>query len=154
MTELKALTRDDILTADDIRIEPVEVPEWGGRVYVRTLTGLQREKYVESIRKVTGHGKKQLVEINIQKSGAKLAAQTICDDKGKLLFTEADIPGLANKSSRALQRVIDASAELNGLDDEAEEDAKNELASREVSADSTTDSPAISEKQFVNSFGS
>ena len=151
MTELKALTRDDILNAEDIRIEVVQVPEWGGIVHIRTLTGLQREKYVESIRKVTGHGKKQSVEIVLQKSGAKLAAQTICDEKGKLLFSEADIPALANKSSKALQRVIDASARLNGLDEEAEEEAKNELASREVSDDSTTDSQVTSARPFGNS---
>jgi hypothetical protein len=133
MSEVKALTRDDILNADDLRIEVVQVPEWGGIVHIRTLTGLQREKYVESIRRVTGTGKKQSVEIVLQQSGAKLAAQTICDEKGKLLFSEQDIPRLAAKSSRALQRVIDASARLNGIDDEAEEDAKNDLASQEVS---------------------
>jgi hypothetical protein len=136
----KTLGRDDILSADDIRIEQVDVPEWGGTVYIRTLTGLQRERYVESIRRTVGHGKKQSVEIVLQQSGAKLAAQTLCDESGKLLFTEADIPALARKSARALQRVIDASARLNGLDDEAENDAKNDSASRVAADVSTTGS--------------
>jgi hypothetical protein len=152
MTEAKALTRDDILNADDLRIEVVQVPEWGGIVYIRTLTGQQREKYVESIRKVTGQGKKQSVEIILQQSGAKLAAQTICEQGGKPLFTEADIPKLAAKSSKALQRVIDAAAKLNGIDEDAEEDAKNDLASRTVNGDSSIGSLDTSERPASNSF--
>lgn len=151
MGEVKSLTRDDILNADDLRIEVVQVPEWGGVVHIRTLTGLQREKYVESIRRVTGSGRKQSVEIILQQSGAKLAAQTICDERGNLLFKETDIPKLSAKSSRALQRVIDASARLNGLDEEAEADAKNDSASQEVSDDSTTGSQGISASPANNS---
>lgn len=137
MEEQKSLTRDAILSADDIRIDVVPVPEWGGIVHIRTLTGLQREEYVESIRKVTGQGRKQSVEIVLQRSGAKLAAQTICDETGKLLFSKADIPALAAKSAKALQRVIDAAAKLNGIDDEAEENAKNDSVSREANDDSS-----------------
>jgi hypothetical protein len=129
---VKALTREEILNADDIVIEKVPVPEWGkGRfVHITTLTALEREKYVESIQKITGHGRKQSVSIVLQQSSAKLASQTICDEKGIRLFGVADIPALAKKSSKALQRIVDAAAKLNGIDDEAFEDAKNDSANQ------------------------
>ncbi|HEX6880944.1 MAG TPA: phage tail assembly chaperone [Terriglobales bacterium] len=149
--KVKVLGREEILAADDIRIELVQVPEWGGVVYIRTLSGTQRERYVESIRKVTGHGKKQSVEIVLAESGAKLAAQTICDEKGTLLFSEMDVKALGKKSSKALQRIIDAAAKLNGLDDEAEEEAKNVLASQEVSDVSSTGSQDTSARPVANS---
>lgn len=149
----KELTREEILNADDIVIsDPIPVPEWSGTVRVRTLENTQREKYVESIRKVVGQGKKQSVEIVLAESGAKLAAQTICDKDGKLLFTEADVKALGKKSARALQRVIDAAAKLNGLDDSAEEEAKNVLASQVVSDDSITGSQDTLAKPVASSF--
>ena len=39
------LTRDLILKADDIQTREVEVPEWGGTVLIRALTGTERDAY-------------------------------------------------------------------------------------------------------------
>ena len=39
------LSRDDILNADDLTIETVAVPEWGGEVNVKTLTGAEKDKW-------------------------------------------------------------------------------------------------------------
>src|SRR3989304_4330704 len=43
------LTRDEILNANDLAREQVEVPEWGGAVLVRALTGRERDAYESSI---------------------------------------------------------------------------------------------------------
>lgn len=132
--------RDRIRAKQDLATpEPVEVPEWGETVYVKAMTGLQKEKYVESIRKVTGAGKKQKVEMVLQQSGARLVVQTCCDADGVLLFTPADVAWLSEKSAVALQRVIDAASRLNGLNDEAEDDAKNDSASATATDGSSTD---------------
>ena len=37
------LTKEAILAADDLPREKVDVPEWGGEVYVRALTGAQMQ---------------------------------------------------------------------------------------------------------------
>jgi hypothetical protein len=126
MAEMKDLTAQDILAVQDIKVVPVDVPEWGGRVYVRSMSGTTRERYVESIREIKGKGKKQEIKILLIESGAKLAQQTMCDKDGNLLFTPQQVRELGEKSSAALQRVIDKAAELNGLSDDAEEDAKND----------------------------
>jgi hypothetical protein len=39
------LTRDSILNAKDLKKELVKVPEWGGEVYVRCMTGSERDAF-------------------------------------------------------------------------------------------------------------
>ena len=139
----KELSAADILSHNDIIISRVDVPEWGGFVHVRAMSGTQRERYLESIREVKGKGKNQDVKILLVESSAKLAQQTICDKDGNLLFTGSQIKQLGEKSSKALQRVVDASAKLNGFDAEAEEEAKNDLAGQtEPASDSSSVSQA------------
>lgn len=139
MSEPVMSLRDRIRAAQDLAAPvPVSVPEWGETVYVKAMTGLQKEKYVESIRKVTGAGKKQKVEMVLQQSGARLVVQTCCDEHGALLFTAEDVEWLAQKSAIALQRVIDAASKLNGLGDDAEDDAKNDSASETAIDGSST----------------
>ena len=36
-----ALTREQILEADDLPTESLDVPEWGGEVLIRALNGAQ-----------------------------------------------------------------------------------------------------------------
>jgi hypothetical protein len=122
----RALTGDDILNLNDVVVERVDVPEWGGHVFVRTLSAEAKEQYIESIRRITGRGKKQNVEIILEKSSAKLAAQTMCKEDGTLLWPNgsmATIDRLAARSAKALSRVVDAAAKLNGLADDSEEEA-------------------------------
>ena len=132
------LTRDElrqlVLASEDIKIIPVPTPEWpkvDGHIFVRTLSGTQRERYIESIRQTIGTGKKATIKVLIAESGAKLAVQTMCTEQGELLFdrTPEDVAALGAKSAIALVRVVDASAKLNGLSDDAEEESKNDFAS-------------------------
>ena len=51
---MKALTRDEILGADDLKTESVKVPEWGGTVLVRELTGAERDEWEASVVKTNG----------------------------------------------------------------------------------------------------
>jgi hypothetical protein len=122
----RELTGSDILNVSDVSVERVDVPEWGGHTYVRTLEAEQKEKYIESIRKITGKGKKQSVEVVLEKSSAKLAALTMCKKDGTLLYPNGStdvIDRLAKKNAKALSRVVEVAARLNGLNDEAEEEA-------------------------------
>jgi hypothetical protein len=125
-TESRALSGADIFEVNDTIVERVEVPEWGGHVFVRNLTGRQKEKYIESIREIKGRGKKQTVEVILEKSSAKLAAMVLCNEDGTLLFPDGStevVDRLADKSAKALSRVVDAGARLNGLADDSEEEA-------------------------------
>lgn len=128
--------RAAILAADDIKIVPVKTPEWpavDGMVNVRTLSGMGRERYLDSIREVTTHpGEQQSVKVLLEGSGSKLAVCACCNDKGELLFTSEDVEALGAKSASALNRVVDAAADLNGLSEKAKAAAKNDLAGAPV----------------------
>ena len=113
------LNRDTILKADDLPKELVEVPEWGGSVYVRTLRGNDRDSFEQSL-----VGKKQ--KMSLDNVRARFAVLTICDESGTRLFTDADAKALGDKSAAALDRVFAVAQRLNGFSQEDVEDlAKN-----------------------------
>ncbi len=117
------LTRDAILAAVDVQTEDVPVPEWGGTVRVRGLSGTERDGYELWI--IQGKGRNR--DINIRQSRAKLVALTIVDADGKRVFDEADVALLGKKSALALQRVFDKAAALSGLDEETLEKIQDDL---------------------------
>jgi len=108
-----ALSREDILQAKDLVLKEVAVPEWGGTVFVKSMTAKERDAFEASVTEIRG-GKQSVRLENIR---AKFAALTICDENGKRLFDEKDIPALAEKSAGALTRVFEAAQKLSGLTD-------------------------------------
>lgn len=129
------MTREElraaILDADDCPIAPVPTPEWpavDGLVHVRTLSGIQRDRYFRAIRRDVADvaGAPDTVVKDVAQF--HLAAAAMCDAAGAVLFTEADVVQLGEKSSLALARVIDAASDLNGLSAKAAEDAKKNFA--------------------------
>lgn len=106
-----SLSKDEILSASDIKIEKVAVPEWGGEVYVKGMTGAERDKFEASILELRGNTQK----LNMVNVRAKLACYTICDESGERLFKEEEIAELAKKSAQALQRIFDVAQKLSGI---------------------------------------
>jgi len=117
------LTRDEILQADDIKKELVPVPEWGGDIYVKGMTGAERDKFESSMIKM--RGKEQ--EVNMANIRAKLASLTVCNEKGKRLFNENDVQALSTKSASALQRVFEVAQRLSGITDADVEELAGDL---------------------------
>lgn len=108
------LSRDVILAVQDVQAEDVEVPEWGGVVRVQGLTGAQRDAYEASM--VEGKGKNRT--LNLKNIRAKLVALTVVDERGKPLFTDADVQALGRKSGAALDRIFNVAQRLSGLSKE------------------------------------
>lgn len=107
------LSRDQILTVADATTEDVAVPEWGGTVRVRSLSGKERDHFESSlIDKKTGRPSK------VANARARLAAMTIVDSVGNRLFNSSDIEQLGNKSAVALERVFDTARRLCGMTDD------------------------------------
>lgn len=111
----KYLSRDQILAADDIETRDVPVPEWGGTVRVRGLTGKQRSDFLAATVQRRGNQVAQ----DLTNMQAKLAAMAIVNEAGEPLFTRQDVAALGEKSGQALERVFTTAAELSGLADEA-----------------------------------
>lgn len=127
------LSRDAILAADDLPTRDVEVPEWGGTVRVKTLTGEERDAFEAAIVRRNGRNVTQ----NLANIRARLVANTLVDEQGRRLFKFSDIEALGRKSALALDRVFTAASELSGLNPEdIDELAKNSASDQ--SDDSTS----------------
>jgi hypothetical protein len=113
MSEL--LSRDAVLGANDLAYDEVDVPQWGGKVRVRTLTGAERSKFELSITDVRLKGDPKLKLDDLR---TKLVALCMVDAQGQRLFTDsrADLEALGKKNAAAIGIVYDAAAKLNGLD--------------------------------------
>lgn len=109
----KILTRLDILESSDLATEEVDVPEWGGTVIIRALTGVERDAYESEIFQMRGTGKG--IEYNLSNIRAKLSARSIVDEAGGRLFTDADIVRLGTKSAAALDKVFAVAQRLSRL---------------------------------------
>lgn len=112
------LSKDQILSADDLPFRDVDVPEWGGTVRVRTMTGGERDAFEASLYEKEGDD----LVYKREHFRAKLLSRCIVDEKGTLLFSAKEIEKLSGKSARALNRLFDAAQELNAISKE-EQDA-------------------------------
>lgn len=106
------LSKDDIWKVEDRETRDVPVPEWGGVVRVRALSGTERDRYDASRMERLKDG---TYVPSLANSRAKLVALSIVDEDGNLLFTEYDVNRLGLKSAAALTRVADVASELSGL---------------------------------------
>ena len=133
---MHALSRDDILNADDLVSEAVKVPEWNGIVYIRTMTGKERDQFESSLVRMNGVSLADITK-NLR---ARLVCLTAVDEKGELIFTTKDIDALGDKNSKALDRLYDVAERINGL---TEKDVKalEENLKSDQSASSTSPSP-------------
>jgi hypothetical protein len=113
----KLLTREDILAAEDRAAEYVAVPEWGGTVRVIALTGTERGLYEASLTTFRSNGKGglEMAPGNVANSKVRLAALSIVGEDDKRLFAEADILALGDKSSAALERVVEVAMRLSAF---------------------------------------
>lgn len=111
MAKGKVLGRDAILAVQDIQTEAVEVPEWGGTVYVRGMTGSERDAFEESV--TQGRGRNQ--RVTLENFRAKLLVRTLVNEAGERLFGDDEVEALGRKSAAAVQRVFDVAARLSGL---------------------------------------
>lgn len=108
---MNLLTKEQILTANDLKFEEVDVPEWGGVVRVRMMSGSARDQYEMGI--INGRTKNK--GENLANIRASLLAYTIIDNNGDLLFTKDDIEALGKKSIGPIVRVFDVASSLNSL---------------------------------------
>lgn len=109
------LSRDAILGADDVQAEDVDVPEWGGAVRVRGMSGAQRDAFEASLIQQPQRNGKRPQQVSMENIRAKLCAWCIVNDGGERLFTDDDIAALGAKSGAALSRVFDVAMRLSGM---------------------------------------
>lgn len=123
----KLLSVNDVFGADDVDIERVDCPEWGGHLFVRTISGAERDDFEMSIydanerrkrQKGTGSSDRRVRQGNLR---AMLVARCACNAEGTRIFKDSEVARLGEKSALVLDRLYDVAARLNGLT-QADED--------------------------------
>jgi hypothetical protein len=126
------LTKAQILAAQDLITETVAVPEWGGDVLVRSLTGTARDQYEADFLLIDTSKGKPSYDMDLENARARLVALSVVDEDGALLFTDDDVIDLGKKSALALDRVYAAAKRISGLSEEdVEELRKNSKRGRQ-----------------------
>jgi hypothetical protein len=112
------LSKSQIFAAEDMRLEKVEVPEWGGHLFVRNMDGKARSRYEYQVKQASKSG-------NFSGVREKLVAMVACDEQGRLLFDEdKDIEALGKKSCHVLDRICTAALKVNGISAEDVDELK------------------------------
>jgi hypothetical protein len=119
------LNKDEILAVNDLDTEDVSVPEWGGIVRLRVMTGTDLDGW-------------EVASFNAQKKGgdlhvrAGLVARCAVDKQGKRLFTNKEAVELGKKSGKALNRLYEKALKMNGIsEEESKEIEKNSETAHE-----------------------
>ena len=126
---MKVLGKDDILQVRDVKIESVEVPEWEGAVYVRSISAAERGLIEEAAAKFKeSKGKDGFARTFT----VKFASLALCDEQGKRLFEDKDIALLQQKNAAAISRIAEAAQRLSGFSksdmEELEKNLKDDQA--------------------------
>jgi hypothetical protein len=106
-----ALSKAAILAAKDTKLsEALPVPEWGGEVYIKTLSGTERDAFEDAY-----------AENKMKAFRCRFLVLTLCDDKGQRLFEDGDVAELGKKSSVVINRLFEAAWKHNAFTNEAVE---------------------------------
>jgi hypothetical protein len=139
-------SRRAILDLADLPTETVLVPEWGGAVRVRGLTGKERDDYEGGIMVSRRNPKTGDLtqEMNLANVRARLVVRSVVDEAGQRVFTDEDAEALGGKSAHAVSRIFDVAQRLSGM---RPEDLKELVGKSEATpaAGSPTASPATSD---------
>jgi hypothetical protein len=118
------LTKQQILSTSP-RLKEVEVPEWGGSVFIRPLTIHEQAKLADL---GTKYEKNSVVD-RMKNCTLRLVQWSVCDDQGNPLFETADLEPLMNKAASAFLRLQDAILALSGLTEESRKELEKNLLS-------------------------
>ena len=133
----KYLTRDQILNADDMAYEDVEVPEWGGTVRVKTMSAAEKDAFEGSLTEIRQVGNSIVQRPNLHNVRAKLLARCMVDEVGALLFSENDILDLGRKSAAAMDRVLAVAKRRNAMSEQDLKELSEQLKNAQPAASPT-----------------
>lgn len=114
---MAVLSKDQILGAEDLKTQTVEVPEWGGDVVVSEMSAVDRMEW--ELDAFDEDGKPSAENWKV-----KLAARCIVDENGERMFSADDLAAFGKKSGKAIDRVYMAALEVNAMGKEAAEEVE------------------------------
>jgi len=109
--------RKQLLEKEKVQIVKVELGE-DNYVYVRQMSGRERDHFEQSLIKAVKNAKGQVetIEQSLEDFRAKLAVATLCDETGNMLLLPGDIALLSqNMSAVSLDKIVTEAQKINHL---------------------------------------
>ena len=120
---LPRLTKEQILSVDDLARERIEIPEWHGSVLIRELTAYERNKIGVEFMGSDGSMDQSKLSPDLF---PRIAAAVIIDESGKRMFTVEDIEKLGEKSFDAINRIVARALVISGMTEDAAAEGKDD----------------------------
>lgn len=120
---METLSRSSLLAKEELEKVKVDLGK-GEFVYVRQMTGRERDNFEQSLIKEKKNAKGEIVSYDraLGDFRAKLAVVTCCDEEGKGLFLPDDYSLLSqNMSAKRLEMIVNAAQKLNAISEEDKE---------------------------------
>lgn len=104
---MPVLDKAAIMAASDVKLEKVNVPEWNGDVYLKTLSGTERDAFEDAYS-----------TDRMKNFRPRFLVLTLCDKDGNRLFTDEEVATLGKKSSAVIAKLFDKAWALNAFRNE------------------------------------
>jgi hypothetical protein len=124
------LSAAEIDAVNDAVTETVPVPEWGGEVIIRGMTGTERDFFEAGMFK---GGK-----LDRRNYRSKLLAKVLVNENGTRIYTDdAGAARLGKRNAGVIDRLYDIAAGLSGLADDDQEEMEGNSESEETTETET-----------------
>src|SRR4051794_27746014 len=104
-----SLDKAALLAGRKLKQEKVDVPELGGAVYVRMMTGNERDEYDGEIYDYNQRGKR------FENFRARLLVRCLCDEAGTLMFAPSDAAAVGELPPSITLPLFEVATRLNRL---------------------------------------
>lgn len=111
---MAVLSKNQIDAAKDSKVVIVNVPEWGGEVGIRIVTGTERDAFE------TAYAEKKTHNFR-----ARFLAYSLCDENGIRLYDDDDIELIGKKAATVVNRLFEEAWKVNAFTNEAVEELGN-----------------------------
>lgn len=99
-----SLSKSAIVSSNDTKLNKVTVPEWGGDVCIKTLTGTERDIFEDSY-----------ADQKMKQFRCRFLVLTLCDESGNRLFTNDEIDVIGSKNSTVIATLFDKAWAFNAF---------------------------------------
>ena len=107
---MKELSINDILSIEDKQLEKLEIKEWNGCIYIKTMSAKERSELEDLYMRMKSS------KSNTGKFRKEMLRRTVTNSNGALLLSDdALAEHFMTKSSLVIENIFERACELNGF---------------------------------------